>query len=125
MKKTGIGGYSFDYTFLNYPGKSVYRQWKGWCRVMEALRSRFPDIIIDGRQTYQYYGPWSWLAGSYPHPTSTDEQPQSFVPFPDLHFDRASANRTRYTNYRFRIRDYCPAWLMPGYMTHQTPRFNL
>ena len=125
MKKTGIGGYSFDYTFLNYPGKSVYAQWKGWCRVMETLRDRFPDIIIDGRQTYQYYGPWSWLAGSYPHPTSTDEQPQSFVPFPDLHFDRASANRTRYANYRFRIRDYCPPFLMPGYMTHQTPRFNL
>ena len=124
MEKTGIGGFSFDYTFLNYPGKSVYSQWQGWCRVMEALRKRFPDIIMDGRQTYQYYGPWSWVAGSYPHPTSTDEQPQSFVPFPDLHFDRASANRMRYTNYRFRIRDYCPSELMPGYMTHQTPRFD-
>jgi hypothetical protein len=124
-EKTGIGGYSFDYTFLIYPGKSVYAQWQGWCRVMDTLRSRFPDIVIDGRQTYQYYGPWSWVAGSYPHPTSTDEQPVSFVPFPDLHFDRASANRERYANYRFRIRDYCPSYLMPGYITHQTPRFNL
>ncbi len=125
MEKTGIGGYSFDYTFLQYPGKSVYAQWHGWCRVMEALRNRFPDIIIDGRQTYQYYGPWSWVWGSYPHPTSTDEQPESFVPFPDLHFDRASADRERYTTYRYRIRDYCPSYLMPGYITHQTPRFHL
>ena len=124
MERTGIGGFSFDYTFLNYPGKSVYSQWQGWCRVLEALRKRFPNIIMDGRQTYQYYGPWSWVAGSYPHPTSTDEQPQSFVPFPDLHFDRASANRTRYANFRFRIRDYCPSELMPGYMTHQSPRFD-
>lgn len=125
QEKTGIGGYSFDYTFLNYPGKSVYAQWHGWCRVLEALRKRFPDIIIDGRQTYQYYGPWSWVDGSYPHPTSTDEQPESFVPFPDLHFDRSSADRERYTTYRSRIRDYCPSYLMPGYITHQTPRFNL
>ena len=123
--KTGVGGYSFDYTFLIYPGKSVYAQWQGWCRVLETLRSRFPDIIIDGRQTYQYYGPWSWVAGSYPHPTSTDEQPVSFVPFPDLHFDRASADQARYANYRYRIRDFCPSYLMPGYITHQTPRFNL
>jgi hypothetical protein len=124
-EKTGIGGYSFDYTFLYYPGKSVYAQWHGWCRVLEALRRRFPDIVIDGRQTYQYYGPWSWVDGSYPHPTSTDEQPESFVPFPDLHFDRSSADRERYTTFRYRIRDYCPSYLMPGYITHQTPRFNL
>ena len=43
---------------------------------------RIPDIVIDGRQAYQIYGPWTWLAGSYPHPTSTDEQPESFVSFP-------------------------------------------
>jgi hypothetical protein len=124
-KKTGIGGFSFDYTFLNYPGKSVYAQWKGWQRVMRTLRKRFPNIVIDGRQAYQYYGPWSWLAGSYPHPTSTDEQPESFTPFPDLHTDRVSADRARYANYRYRIRDYCPAYLMPGFITHQTERYNL
>lgn len=31
-----------------------------------------------------------------PHPTFHDEQPQSFTPYPDLHFDRVSANRERY-----------------------------
>lgn len=121
-RRTGIGGYAFDYTFLNQPGASEYAQWWGWRRVMEALRGAEPDIVMDGRQSYQNYGPWSWLAGSYPHPTSTDEQPESFVPFPDLHFDRVSADRERYTAYRYRIRDFCPPELMPGYIAHQTPR---
>ena len=123
-RRTGIGGYAFDYTFLNLPGTSEYAQWAGWRRVMESLRRALPDLVIDGRQSYQNYGPWSWLAGTYPHPTSTDEQPESFVPFPDLHFDRVSADRERYTAYRYRIRDFAPPELMPGYMTHQTPRSN-
>ncbi|HET6208454.1 MAG TPA: hypothetical protein VFD98_16675, partial [Terracidiphilus sp.] len=79
-KRTGIAGYSFDYAFLNVPGSSSYAQWYGWRRVMETLRREFPSIVIDGRQSYQVYGPWSWLAGSYPHPTGTDEQPESFKP---------------------------------------------
>lgn len=123
-RRTGIGGYAFDYTFLDLPGTSEYAQWWGWRRVLESLRKQIPDIVIDGRQSYQTYGPWIWLAGSYPHPTSTDEQPESFVPFPDLHFDRVSADRERYTAYRYRIRDFCPPELMPGYITHQTPRLD-
>lgn len=123
-RRTGIGGYAFDYTFLDLPGASEYEQWWGWRRVIESLRKQIPDIVIDGRQSYQTYGPWIWLAGSYPHPTSTDEQPESFVPFPDLHFDRVSADRERYTAYRYRIRDFCPPELMPGYITHQTPRLD-
>ena len=122
QQRTGIGGYSFDHTFLSYEGTSRYAQWAGWRRVMEELRRRLPDIAIDGRQSYQQYGPWSWLAGSYPHPTSNDEQPESFVPFPDLHFDRVSADRQRYTAYRYRMYDFAPNEIVPGYMTHQTPR---
>lgn len=121
-QRTGIGGYAFDYTFLWYEGTSRYAQWWGWRRVMEALRREAPDIAIDGRQSYQYYGPWSWLAGSYPHPTSTDEQPESFIPFPDLHLDRVSANRQRYTAWWYRNSEFCPPELMPGFITHQTPR---
>jgi hypothetical protein len=121
-RRTGIGGYSFDYTFLWYEGTSRYAQWWGWRRVMETLRQEVPDIVIDGRQLYQEYGPWIWLAGSYPHPTSNDEQPESFTPFPDLHFDRVSADRERYTAYRYRNYEFCPTEIMPGYFTHQTPR---
>jgi hypothetical protein len=100
--RTGIAGYAFDHTFLTFEGSSRYAQWWGWRRVMEELRRRVPDIVIDGRQAYHLYGPWSWLAGSYPHPTFNDEQPESFAPYPDLHFDRVSADRERYTAYRYR-----------------------
>ncbi|HUX34485.1 MAG TPA: hypothetical protein VMV51_11510, partial [Gemmatimonadaceae bacterium] len=120
--RTGIGGYSFDHTFLTYPGTSRYAQWYGWRRVMETIKRERPDLVIDGRQAYQNYGPWSWLAGSYPHPTSTDEQPESFVPFPDLHFDRVSADRERYTAYKYRNYEYAPSEIVPGYITHQTSR---
>ena len=120
--RTGIGGYSFDHTFLTYPGTSRYAQWYGWRRVMESIKRRRPDLVIDGRQAYQNYGPWSWLAGTYPHPTSTDEQPESFVPFPDLHFDRVSADRERYTAYRYRNYEFAPSEIVPGYITHQTSR---
>jgi len=121
-RRMGIGGYAFDYTWLDLPGATEYSQWWGWRRVMETLRTSEPDIVIDGRQRYQAYGPWVWLAGSYPHPTSTDEQPESFIPFPDLHFDRVSADRERYTAYLYRIDDFCPPELMPGFIGHQTAR---
>ncbi|MGA8233740.1 MAG: hypothetical protein WB795_19855, partial [Candidatus Acidiferrales bacterium] len=120
--RTGIAGYSFDYAFLNLPGSSSYSQWRGWRRVLEVLRESEPDIVIDGRQTYQMYGPWSWLAGSYPHPTGNDEQAESFTPYPDLHFDRVSADRTRFVNYWYRNYQFAPQEVIPGYMTHQTPR---
>lgn len=120
--RLGLGGYSFDHAFLNLEGTSRYAQWAGWRRVMEELRRRIPDIVIDGRQAYYYYGPWGWLAGSYPHPTFNDEQPESFVPFPDLHFDRVSADRERWTAYRYRNYEFTPSELVPGFITHQTSR---
>jgi hypothetical protein len=122
--RTGIAGYSFDHTFLDYSGSSRYAQWYGWRRVMEELRRRVPGIVLDGRQAHHLYGPWSYLAGSYPHPTFHDEQPESFTPYPDLHFDRVSANRERYTAYRYRNYEFTPNELVPGFMTHQTPRLD-
>ncbi len=122
LKHTGISGYSFDHTFLNFEGASRYAQWWGWRRVLETLRRDIPDIVIDGRQAYQYYGPWTWLAGNYPHPTSTDEQPESFNSFPDLKLDRVSADRQRYTAYRYRNYEFAPSEIVPGFITHQTPR---
>jgi hypothetical protein len=121
-RHTGITGYSFDHAFLNLDGASRYAQWHGWRRVLETLRRDIPDIVIDGRQAYQNYGPWIWLAGSYPHPTSTDEQPESFVSFPDLHVDRVSADRERYTAWRYRSYEFAPSEIVPGFITHQTGR---
>lgn len=121
-RRTGITGYSFDYTYLNLPGSSSYAQWWGWRRVLETLRKAEPGIVIDGRQTYQNFGPWTWLAGNYPHPTGNDEQPESFTPYPDLHFDRVSADRMRFVNYWYRNYQFAPEEIIPGYMTHQTER---
>ena len=123
-RRTGIAGYAFDHTFLTFEGSSRYAQWWGWRRVMEELRRRVPKIVIDGRQAYHLYGPWSWLAGSYPHPTFNDEQPESFAPYPDLHFDRVSADRERYTAYRYRNYEFAPSEIVPGFITHQTSRSN-
>jgi hypothetical protein len=122
QRRTGIAGYSFDYTWLNLPGSSSYTQWFGWRRVMEELRREDPGIVIDGRQSYQQYGPWSWLAGSYPHPTGNDEQPESFTPYPDLHFDRVSADRARFVNFWYRNYQFAPTEVIPGYAGHQTER---
>jgi len=123
VKATGAGGFSFDHWWIAYDNaSSKYAQWNGCRRILETLRQRIPDIIIDGRQQYMNFGPWTWLAGSYPHPTTTDEQPESFVPFPDLHTDRVSADRQRFAAWTYRMQRFCPPEIMPGFMTHQTER---
>jgi hypothetical protein len=122
QKRTGIAGYSFDYTWLDLPGSSSYAQWNGWRRVMEALKRSVPSIVIDGRAAYQMYGPWIWLAGNHPCPVGDDEQPESFKPFPDLHFDRVSADRARFVNYWYRNYQFAPEEIIPGFATHQTER---
>ena len=122
MKNTGISGYAFDYWSMKVGDHSRYAQWYGGRRVLEELRKQIPDIVIDGRQQYHGYGPWTWLAGNYPHPTGGDEQPESFESFPDLHFDRSSANQQRITSYWYRNVQFCPTELMPGFITHQTAR---
>ena len=78
--------------------------------------------MIDGRQQYQWFGPWTWLGGSYPHPTTNDEQPGSFENFPDLHFSRVSGDRQRWATWYYHMEQFTPRELVPGYMTHQTPR---
>jgi len=123
QKRTGVSGYSFDHWWIAYDkASSKYAQWYGCRRILEELRRRIPDVIIDGRQQYQWFGTWTWLGGSYPHPTTNDEQPGSFENFPDLHFDRCSADRQRRAAWYYRMEQFTPLDLVPGYMTHQTPR---
>ena len=129
QKRTGIGGYCFDHWWIAYePNKdgahptSKYAQWNGCRRILEELRRRIPDVVIDGRQQYQWFGAWTWLGGSYPHPTTTDEQAGSFKNFPDLHFSRVSGDRQRWATYHYHTEEFTPWELVPGYMTHQTPR---
>jgi len=49
---------------------------------------------------------------------------QSFNAFPDLSWDRVSADRQRYAAWWYRMTQFTPVQLIPGYMTHQTERFN-
>ena len=63
QKRTGISGYSFDHWWIAYePTKeghkptSKYAQWYGCRRILEELRRRIPDVVIDGRQQYQWFG---------------------------------------------------------------------
>ena len=129
QKRTGISGYSFDHWWIDYAPNnegakpsSKYAQWNGTRRILEELRRRSPDIILDGRQQYQGWGVWTWLGGSYPHPTTSDEQPGSFENFPDLHFSRVSADRQRWATWFYHMEHFTPWELVPGYMSHQTPR---
>jgi hypothetical protein len=129
QQRTGIGGYSFDHWWIAYePTKeglnptSKYAQWYGCRRILEELRRRIPDVVIDGRQQYQWFGAWTWLGGSYPHPTTNDEQPGSFENFPDLHFSRVSGDRQRWAAWFYHMEQFTPWELVPGYLTHQTPR---
>ncbi|MEN6311252.1 MAG: hypothetical protein ABFD80_06900, partial [Acidobacteriota bacterium] len=123
VRKTGAAGFSFDHWWIALDGaSSKYAQWFGCRRILETLRREVPDIVIDGRQQYQNFGPWTWLAGSYPHPTLTDEQPESFRPFPDLHTDRVSADRQRFAAWTYRVERFTPPEIMPGFITHQSER---
>ena len=125
VKATGAGGFSFDHWWIaidDPAATSKYAQWYGARRILETLRRRLPDIVIDGRQQYMNFGPWTWLAGSYPHPTLTDEQPESFAAFPDLHTDRVSADRQRFAAWKYRVERFAPPEIVPGFITHQTER---
>lgn len=128
QQRTGIAGYSFDHWWIAYEAKdgkkptSKYAQWFGCRRILETLRQRIPDVVVDGRQQYQWFGAWTWLGGSYPHPTTNDEQPGSFENFPDLHFSRVSGDRQRWASWYYHMEQFTPWDLVPGYMTHQTPR---
>jgi hypothetical protein len=126
-KSTGIGGYSFDHWWMNYTDEaglvsSKYQQWFGTRRILEELRKRAPEMIVDGRQQYHGFGTWTWLAGTYPHPLMSDEQPGSFNAIPDLSTDRVTAGRQRWVAWRLMTRDFTPVEIRPGFITHQTQR---
>ena len=126
-KATGCAGYSFDHWWTAYEAdlgdvSSIYQQWYGCRRILENLRKRMPEIIMDGRQQYHHFGTWTWLAGTYPHPMMSDEQPGSFNAIVDLSTDRVNGARQRFIAWRLMTRDFCPIEILPGFITHQTQR---
>ena len=124
---TGCAGYSFDHWWTAYKAdlgdvSSVYQQWYGCRRILENLRQRMPDVIMDGRQQYHHFGTWTWLSGTYPHPMMSDEQPGSFNAIVDLSTERVNGARQRFIAWRLMTQDFCPIEILPGFITHQTQR---
>ena len=122
QRQLDLGGFFFDYVYLSFPGTSRYAQWFGWRRVQEALRQAAPDIVISGGAYHGFYGPWTHLAGNWPWPMFGDEQPESHVNFPDLHFARVEADRMRYAIFLYKNYEYYPTEALPGFISHQVPR---
>ena len=91
----------WDYTFFDDPREpNQYAQWRGWTRVLAALRSRFPAVVMDHRQRAHLYGPWASLAGSYAEPIAGDENPETYgIPIASLHADHVGADNARRVNY--------------------------
>jgi hypothetical protein len=93
VEKTGAGGFAWDHDIFVPGGGGHYAQWKAldgaslpltlpdwvqaWMEILAKLRARFPDIVMDHRQTNHKWGPWYQLAGSYAEPIAGDENPES------------------------------------------------
>eukprot|EP00041_Stephanoeca_diplocostata_P025061 m.648438 g.648438 ORF g.648438 m.648438 type:complete len:71 (+) comp22661_c0_seq3:1514-1726(+) len=47
MQKTGSGGWAWDHDIFTQGASpsQVYAQWRGWMRILSALRMRFPDMV--------------------------------------------------------------------------------
>lgn len=126
----GLGGAGFDYTYFDEPDVTQYAQWFGWRRVLRNLRAALTQAtgavpVVDNRQANHAWGPWMWAAGSYAEPLQGDEGPYSWSAFVlDPHTDRQSANHQREISYLYAQSMFCPQAVLPGFMQHQTDRFN-
>eukprot|EP00047_Mylnosiga_fluctuans_P014153 m.35740 g.35740 ORF g.35740 m.35740 type:complete len:1056 (+) comp5354_c0_seq1:167-3334(+) len=118
------GGFAWDYTFFNDPRPgNEYSQWRGWMRVIEAVRAAFPDVVMDHRQLNHVYGPWYQKAGSYAEPIAGDENPETYgVPIHSLHTDHVAGDNMRIINYKYRQQQLQPMARVPGFIFHQTER---
>jgi hypothetical protein len=131
---TGAGGFSFDYTYFEQgapggtPWESQYAQWAGWRAILHALQApggcAGRQCVVDNRQANHAWGPWMWAqGGTYAEPLMSDEQPGSWMFYEaDLKTDRLSANRQRETAWGYRVDNFAPAELVPGFALHQTDR---
>jgi hypothetical protein len=128
MQKTGIGGWAWDHDIFagstrEEKDELAYAQWRGWMNIVGTLRERFPDMVMDHRQTAHRWGPWYQLAGSYAEPIAGDENPESYgVPVKNLHTDHVAADNTRQINYIYSTQGLLPQSRIPGFVFHQSER---
>lgn len=62
MSVTGAGGFAWDHNIYAGPQTLQYAQWRAWMYILGTLRQRFPDMVMDHRQTAHLWGPWYQLA---------------------------------------------------------------
>jgi hypothetical protein len=121
--KTRAGGWAWDHDIYAGPSGLHYGQWRGWMRILAALRENNPAIVMDHRQTAHAWGPWYHISGSYTEPIAGDENPETYgVPIASLHCDHVAADNTRIINYRYAAEQLIPPSRIPGFIFHQTER---
>jgi hypothetical protein len=64
LAKTGGAGYAWDHNIFAGGEDLRYMQWRGWMRILAALRAEFPEMVMDHRQTNHMWGPWYQPAGT-------------------------------------------------------------
>ena len=129
----GSGGAGYDYTFFEDSNATQQAQWIGWRRIMSTVRANISTTtntsitpyVVDNRQLNHMWSPWMWTAGSYAEPLQTDEGPYSWNAFiQNPHTDHQSANQQRLMNYDYAQSKLCQPSAMPGFMQHQSDRFE-
>ena len=123
LKVTGNGGFAWDHDIYTDDHSKHYAQWRGWMTILHTLRTEFPDIVMDHRQTNHMWGPWYQLAGSYAEPIAGDENPETYgVLMPTLSTDQVAADHTRQINWAYSQTQLIPHSRIPGFIFHQTER---
>ena len=84
MRATGAAGFAWDHDIFAPEGggmrPTAYAQWRAWMTILAHLRTTFPEMVMDHRQTAHAWGPWYHLAGSCtrpPHTAATTTDPPS------------------------------------------------
>lgn len=121
---SGAGGFAWDHNIYSGDKALQYQEWRGWMRILAAVRAAHPDMVMDHRQTAHLWGPWYQLAGSYSEPIAGDENPETYgVPIASLHTDHVAADNTRIVNHRYAVEQLLPPSRVPGFIFHQVRKF--
>lgn len=120
---TGGGGFAWDHNIFAGGAEFQYAQWRAWMAILAELRTHYPEMVMDHRQTAHEWGPWYQLAGSYTEPIAGDENPETYgVPIASLHTDHVAGDNTRLINYKYAQNQLQPPSRIPGFIFHQTER---
>jgi hypothetical protein len=133
VRQYGLGGITLDFVFWrpchstehgHEPGEdSLYAQWDGYRRVVEALRDDGVEWV-EGLMATQETMPWGSDGLTHPHPFMGDNQPQWVSAWPDLSLHRAAGNYQRRVGYWFRNFAFLPTYKIPGQVSHQANRLH-